>query len=90
MNTATPREPDAFAAEYGFDDCTDIGIEFPQDVHAALDLRYLYIKSREELCEFTGNRPTAEHDERLWQFGERERMIAGDVTDFFQRGQGRR
>ena len=52
--------------------------------------RHLDAEAREELRELHGHRAAAENDERLGQFLERERVVAGEIADFVELGQGRR
>ena len=55
-----------------------VGVEFLQNMFAALDERDLDAEAREELRELARNRAAAEDDERLRQSLQRQRVVAGD------------
>ena len=56
---------------------------------AALDQSDFDAEAREELRELARNRAAAEDDERLRQFFQRNRVVAGDEADFIQLRQRR-
>ena len=57
---------------------------------AALDQSHLRVKAGEELRELDRHGAAAENDQRLRRLRQGERFVAGEITGFLERGQGRR
>ena len=80
---------DAFPTEDRFQDAGGVRIQLLQQMLAALDHRYLDVESREKLGEFHGDRASTQHRDRLGQPPEGQRIVAAQIADPGELGQGR-
>src|SRR3954468_16909507 len=80
---------DSFAPKNFLQFAGGIFIEIAQQLWTALNDRHFHPKSRKELRELHSDRPAAEYDQRFRWLLYNKRIIAGQIANLVQVGQGR-
>src|SRR3569832_1009593 len=73
-----------FLAKNFFDDSSSFALLLFENVRTALNQSDPRAKTAEELREFDSHRATAQNDQRFGQVIQRERFVAGDVSNFIE------